>query len=105
MAHHVECEGMIGMRQYVEFNINDHVWVRLKDEGRDIIRRHHDEIYARLEGRIGKPHPARYADPVPTEDSEGWSRWQMWDLMATFGPHISHSATPPFDMLIRIKNG
>lgn len=30
------------------------------------------------------------------EDAHGWSTWQLWVLMQTFGPHIYMSATPCF---------
>ena len=39
---------------------------------------------------------------VFVEDKKGWSRWQLWCLMAEFGDHLYHGCVPPFDPDIKI---
>jgi hypothetical protein len=38
----------------------------------------------------------------PVEDSEGWSTWHMWELMAAFGKHIGPGREVPFATNIRL---
>lgn len=73
-----------------KFNINQFVRVRLSDFGRAIHRREWDAF------------PYCSYQP-PHEDENGWSRWQMWDLMRTFGPHLFNGAVElPFATEIEI---
>lgn len=70
----------MGKRQ---FNINDYVWVKLTEKGRQLYR---DEYY-----RLMKEYPKI------EEDKEGYSRWQMWDLMQTFGSFCGLGSPLPFE--------
>ena len=72
----------------MKFNINNEVRVKLNDQGR--------KIYADRYSAIGS------FQTKAKEDAEGWSVWQLWYLMAVFGPHISLSQTPPFETEIEI---
>lgn len=79
----------------VGFNINETVLVRLNDHGREIIKKDDakwGELYPRLRGH----------STLPEEDADGWSKWQLWRLMKTFGPHMLAGAPNPFDITIRI---
>lgn len=89
-AHH-EIERTQAMRDLKEpgdswtFNINDTVKIRLTDSGREIYR----DFRARMRS------PAEIRDRP--EDSEGWSSWQLWQVMSTFGgDHVSLGCLPPF---------
>lgn len=75
-------------------NVNHTVRVRLNDVGRAIVKQHTDDLNAELRSR-----GAAYVVPgmTVTEDAEGWSRWQLWRLMETFGPHIGIGLPTPFD--------
>lgn len=64
-------------------NINENVFVRLTDHGRDILRKNGVE--------------------VPPEDAKGYSRWQLWCLMQEFGPYIGMGRTNPFDLNLYIR--
>lgn len=84
-----------------EFNMNDYVFVRLNDHGRAILREKQSEILrAHPEMKDGS---AFSGDAVPPEDEDGWSRWQMWRLMGTFGQHIYLGCDPPFEIVIRLS--
>lgn len=58
-------------------NINDNVYVRLTARGRSIL----------LEN----------AQPVPVPDADGYTRWQLWDLMQTFGKYLFNGSIVPFE--------
>jgi len=62
----------------MDININDIVKVRLNDAGRKILK-NEPYVLARI------------------EDKDGWSEWQLWELMRIFGPHLSLGAAPPFE--------
>jgi hypothetical protein len=64
------------------FNVNEYVRVRLNDYGRQILGNGHRTI----------PHEA-----------DGWSRWQLWDLVSTFGAYVHLGVAPPFETDIRIE--
>jgi hypothetical protein len=80
--------------EVLAFNVNDNVRVRLTDAGRLHHRRQHDKL------RREYPSIGRYRPPKA--DAEGYTSWQLWDLMKTFGPIISMGSPPPFEMDIRI---
>lgn len=70
----------------MRFNINNSVRVKLTDTGR-----HHNR----------QEHPR--SAPFLKEDADGWSRWQLWDLMHTFGSLLSLGAGRlPFETEIEI---
>jgi len=79
----------------LHFNINHNVRVKLTKKGLAIHRAEHDELMRRL------PGPARWEYKEPN-DAEGWSQWQMWELMQTFGAHISMGGELPFSTEILI---
>lgn len=78
----------------MKFNVNDYVRVRLTPNGRSILRQN----YERDSALIDNPPPFT----LPDEDAAGWSKWQLWVLMETFGPSISIGMNPPFEPYIEI---
>jgi len=82
----------------INFNINDYVLVKLTDVGRMELKRIYTGLNKNLNGVMGDYIP-------PFEDSEGWSRWQMWDLMHKLGSVMMHYADPQFytDIKIEVK--
>lgn len=75
-------------------NLNDHVWVRLTDLGRELHREQHEAL------RKDVPKLGPYREPQ--EDAEGFTKWQLWQLMQHFGPAICLGCDPPFDLTIRL---
>jgi hypothetical protein len=73
----------------MRFNINNYIRVQLTDRGREI----HHERWLRTLGT--EELRERYPYRAPDEDSDGWSRWQAWDFMATFGPHLGVGMNNP----------
>lgn len=78
----------------MEFNINHYVFVKLTDEGKAEHKRHHQELKEIV--------PSLSDYKLPTEDGEGWSKWQMWSLMNQFGHMLYNGGKVPFDPTIKI---
>lgn len=71
-------------------NINDNVWVKLTQNGRDLLERDHYAFWR----ETGHPNPPAYVPPV---EVNGHSKWQMWDLMAKLGKYQSMGADNVFE--------
>jgi hypothetical protein len=84
---------MASIPSAVPFNINHHVWVRLTDDGRAMLRRQHDASM----GRLSDMYPYE-----PPKEVDGWSQWQLHDLMSTFGPYIGMARPMMFYTNIQI---
>jgi len=66
----------------IKFNINNNVRVKLTPRGHEVNKRQHEELFL----SIGKPELIeKYPYAPPVEDEDGWSEWQLWHLMKTFG--------------------
>lgn len=66
-----------------KLNINDHVRVRLTDLGRKTLAVLRAKTNEDIAARCQVVDPPRL--PLAVEEKDGWSTWQLWDLMATFG--------------------
>ncbi len=79
-------------KTYTNFNINEWVRVKLTDRGREILQRNFHEVTERM------PIHARMRRVFspPKEDAEGWSEWQLHNLMETFGEHSGLGMVVPF---------
>lgn len=80
----------------MEFNINYNVWVKLTDHGRAIHRMEYDDLMRPLAKPLFEYAPVK-------EDADGWSEWQLWKLMETFGEHYHNGCILPFETTIRIE--
>lgn len=79
----------------IPFNINENVKVKLTEKGLDILRANHDDLRTHV--------PSLREFTPPTIDSEGYSIFQMWNLMETFGKQMYVGNTKyPFEMDIKI---
>lgn len=80
-------------KRHVKFSINDTVRVKLTDEGRAIHRAYHADLY----------HPSTPPYLPPPVDVDGYSAFQLYDLMHIFGP-ATYMGNPrlPFEMDIML---
>ncbi len=69
----------------VEFNINSDVSVKLTDLGRTLYVSHWKSFKL---------------IPPALNETHGWSRWQLWELMAVFGSSLSNGGPLPFETTI-----
>jgi hypothetical protein len=81
--------------ELIKFNINQIVRVKLTDHGRKIHRQQFRKFNAQF------PNGTFKYDP-PKEDEDGWSRWQLWDLIETFGSHVGVCKLLPFETEIEL---
>ena len=91
------------MKKRIPFNVNDNVWVRLTNFGRDDMRRHWEEtarsMDKSMDDMVSIIHPGFLSgDPV---------RMQMHQFMEYFGPSMAgqcHGNTRhPFEMEMEIE--
>ncbi|NIH77359.1 hypothetical protein FHV99_004611 [Ochrobactrum sp. P20RRXII] len=81
----------------IDFNINNHVRVRLTDDGKAILAAQYESL------RTSFPKLPPHAPKQ--EDEDGYASFQMWDLMQSFGSHIHLGSTRlPFQTSIRFEN-
>lgn len=79
-----------------EFNVNEYVSVRLTDKG----RAHHkaDFLHWTTEAKVKLPYRP------PQEDADGWSKWQLHQLMHIFGEGTGVGQDLLFETTIRIHH-
>jgi hypothetical protein len=75
------------LREAVSFNINNYVRVRLTARGIAYLKEFD------LEWKL------KYS---AAPDADGWSRWQLHDLMNTFGSLLFPGSTIPFETEIEL---
>ena len=78
-----------------DFNINDDICVRLTKTGKEILRKKF-EILSTDHGN----HDLTFS--LPDEDENGYSKWQLWDLMNQLGKYCYNGYDPPFEVIIKI---
>ena len=82
----------------IDFNLNEHVKVKLTNVGRQIHRKNFDILYA------GAPDSLKGVYRPPKEDENGWSEWQLYELMNEFGKdlHIGMASNNPIMPTIKL---
>lgn len=83
----------------MEININDYVWVRLAEHGKNILQQQHQDLLNSLPEAAQKIIGA-YAPPP---EKDGWSRFQLWELMNCFGRHVYNGCEMPFKTIIKVE--
>ena len=78
------------------FNINQYVWVKLTPYGRECLRKNYDELASHFKDGL----PWKFE--LPKEDADGWSKWQMHDLMDSLGKYVGMGRPLPFETNIKI---
>lgn len=79
----------------IEFNVNHGVMVKLTNVGVEELRRQHEEL---------REHFPKLRQFVPPKtDSEGWSNFQMHDLMNKFGHMMVMGSGLPIETEILLE--
>jgi repressor LexA len=84
------------MSEYIDFNVNHYVKVKLTERGFEELKRQGDELkkqYPRISCEF-KP---------PAVDEDGYSKFQLHDLMWRFGHLCGICSTQPFNSNIKIE--
>ena len=83
--------------EWVKFNLNDEIRVKLTDLGYGILANDHNEIWF-------PGHVQRDADSFKEEaDAEGYTAFQAWQFMEIFGPSTGVGVRPSFATEILIR--
>lgn len=79
-----------------DFNVNDYVYVKLTDVGIEELERQHKELIE---------HHPNYTSPfiAPKTDDEGYSKFQLWDLMSRLGHLCKLGCRQPFETTIKLN--
>lgn len=86
---------MSGEKTFVPFNLNEYVRVKLNERGLEILRANHARLFERV------PQAGPFVEPA--KDADGWSRFQGWEIMRDFGPHMKMASPPPFEPTIEFE--
>lgn len=78
----------------VTFNINDWVMVKLNDSGIAELKRQHEDLRKQI------PSVGEFKEPK--KDDDGYSKFQMHDLMLRFGHLCQLGFEPPFETEIKL---
>lgn len=80
----------------ISININETVKVKLNDHGRKILRSNHDQFV-----KDCPSYTHKYQEPKT--DDDGYSRFQIHELMNAFGNHMVNGCKMPFHCEIVIE--
>lgn len=78
----------------MKFNINNPVKVKLNNYGLEIHRLFYNSIF------IGNIQYEK--DYYPKIDENGYTKFQLGEIMQIFGPHIYHGGKVPFETEIEL---
>jgi len=80
----------------VRFNVNHYVRVKITQHGKECLRKNYDDLAKSYGGKLG------FKFRLPKADDDGWTQFQMHDLMANFGQHMYCGCKIPFKTEIEI---
>mgnify|MGYP003523234749 CR=1 FL=1 len=90
----------------VKFNINGSVKVQLTEFGRKIVNESCGELQRWYDDNRALHNGPELKFEPPKEDKDGWSEWQFWKLMKTFGSHLDGlTGEVPFQTIIKLNVG
>jgi len=81
---------------FVRFNVNHYVRVKITQHGKKCLRKNYDDLAKSYGGKLG------FKFRLPKADADGWTQFQMHDLMANFGQHMYCGCKIPFETEIEI---
>ncbi len=79
----------------IEFNVNHYVHIRLTPLGIEELVKQHAKLKTFC--------PSLGDFMIPKTDSEGWSRWQLHEVMERFGHLMTLGSRTPFETTIKIE--
>jgi hypothetical protein len=77
----------------MKININDEVKVKLTENGREIYF-HKDDEHRKQEVAEKGYYPPYFQPQYPRVDDEGYTTFQIWELMQIYGKHINVCSLP-----------
>ena len=87
------------MKEYLDFNINNYVKVKLTEKGKYIYYHQFDDMNEDILKMGGKP-----LNPIELKyDDDGYTEFQMWHFMEIFGKHLYNGCNIPFYTTIKLE--
>ena len=86
-------------QKWVNFNINHIIKIKITEHGYECIKKEQEKF----ELLIGEKLKKNWLLYDHKKDKNGWSEWQLWDLMHTFGNYIYLGCKAPFETNIQIN--
>lgn len=90
------------MSYHININLNDRVKVRLTEIGLRELQRQHNEVYEFLPSIAAAKRPAF---TPPKVDTDGYSTFQLWALMASLGHLCDMGFHAPFETNLVLQKG
>jgi hypothetical protein len=84
------------MNTPIKFNVNYWVRVKITPHGEKCLRKNYDDLAKNYGGKLAFPFR------LPAKDADGWTKFQMHDLIGSFGNHVYIGCEMPFDSEIEI---
>jgi hypothetical protein len=85
----------------LKVNINDAVKVKLTDFGVSILKEKREKLNKAIKGRGGKG----FGEFELKKDADGYTTFQHWELMNTFGDVMTMGFNAPFETDIIVTKG
>jgi hypothetical protein len=79
-----------------ELNISNYCWVQLTEAGKNELKKQHDELNFKYKGLLGQYEQKK-------EDLDGWSKWQIHEVMSNLGHMVISGGVLPFKPIIMIE--
>jgi hypothetical protein len=76
----------------VSFNLNNWIKVKIYDEGYQLLADEHNKYCGKIPN--WDTHTADYYKRM--SDENGYSKFQAWDFIQTFGPYTRLGSMPPY---------
>jgi hypothetical protein len=83
------------MTNHMKYNINETIRVKLTPYGRAVHMERHFNFWR-------QHRPNNIPIYTPKEEQDGWTRWQLWELMEVFGEYVGLCKQPVFETEIEI---
>lgn len=87
-------------QKWRNFNLNDHIKVKLNENGRNIHFRNYLKEKAEYQASCGQIYPFEYQRFT---EEDGWSTWQAWEFMEIFGSSLGQGKNEIVEMEIKIE--
>lgn len=84
------------MKDKKTFNINDYVYIKLTEYGK--------ELYYNRDVKLNESYGREIIPPKhPEVDSEGYTKMQMWEFISLYGEHTSVGCILPFEVEMQFE--
>jgi len=88
---------------FAEFNINDHVYVKLNEAGRKHFIEHRNFKHSSIQWEIPEDYITTQENLDKLTDKDGYTEFQLWDFMHIFGTVTFNGCKALFESTVKFK--